>query len=119
MPVIEAISTLVPAGTRAAAARSRAALNDAFRRLPAMPMMVAMVSPHEALGASAPAVASAREAELAHHAADVVEEVLLDDLAIVPSSHGAEVDLEPLAVRRDGLAAHDHRALHRPMEPGD
>src|SRR5882672_4154728 len=44
MPAIDAISTPVPAGASSAAARSRAALNDAFRRLPAIPTILVMPS---------------------------------------------------------------------------
>src|SRR5437867_6244643 len=45
MPLIEAMATVQPAGTAAAAARSRAALKELWRRLPAMPMIVVMTSP--------------------------------------------------------------------------
>ena len=48
MPAIDAISTVVPAGARSAAARNSAAFHEPFRRLPAIPMMVAMHSPYAA-----------------------------------------------------------------------
>jgi hypothetical protein len=40
MPLMEAMSTVQPAGAAAAAARSRAALKESWRRLPAMPRIV-------------------------------------------------------------------------------
>src|SRR4029453_14422741 len=43
MPLMEAMSTVQPAGAAAAAARSRAALKELWGRLPAMPRIV-MVS---------------------------------------------------------------------------
>jgi hypothetical protein len=45
MPAIDAISTSSPTGAAFAAARSSAALYEPFLRLPAIPMIRAMVPP--------------------------------------------------------------------------
>src|SRR5205814_3050088 len=60
------------------------------------------------------------EADLLHEGHEVVEEVLLDDLAVVPAGDGAEVDLEGLTGWRNLLAVGtSHGASHRAREPGD
>src|SRR5690606_27459572 len=58
--------------------------------------------------------ASELHADLTHEAEHVVEEVLLDDPPIAPVRHGAEVDLEALARRREATSVREHElALHR------
>ncbi len=49
------------------------------------------------------------EADLPHEAGELVDEVLLDDLAVVGAGDGAEVDLERLPGGQDVLAV---GALH-------
>src|SRR4029077_8809051 len=58
--------------------------------------------------------ASGAQSNLSHHPDQVVEEVLLNDLAVIPARHRAEVDLDRLARRRDLIAVRpQHRSGHR------
>src|SRR5207249_7100382 len=63
---------------------------------------------------------SAAKPDLLHERDQVVKEVLLDDLPIVPAGHGAEIHIELLARRRDDLpVGPGHRTRHRPGEMRD
>jgi hypothetical protein len=45
MPLMDATSIVVPPGASSAAVRSKAALKDPALRLPAIPMILAMIDP--------------------------------------------------------------------------
>src|SRR5262245_59980076 len=60
------------------------------------------------------------DTDLPQEADPIVEEILLDDLAVHPSRDGAELELEGLSGRLVHLAIEDGpRANHLPFPPGD
>src|SRR6266700_2151177 len=60
---------------------------------------------------------SAGETDLLQEGDQVVKEILLHNLPLVPARHGAEIHIERLAGRRDLLAIRSpQRTGHRPPE---
>src|SRR5919202_1928836 len=63
---------------------------------------------------------SGRQADLPHKCHQVVEEVFLDNLPIVPAGYRTELNVKRFAGGRNLLAVRSlHRPLHRPSEPRD
>jgi hypothetical protein len=57
------------------------------------------------------------QTNLLHQANQVVEQLLLHDLSVLPLSHGTELDLELLVSRRDYTTIGTlHRSLHSACE---
>jgi hypothetical protein len=62
----------------------------------------------------------AAQPQLLHKSDQIVHEVLLDDLSIIPLADGVEIDVERLASGRDLRAVRaQHRPGHRALEPRD